>query len=55
MAYARRTRQAEYFSTVHDNVVAKLADVYASTVSTLVAAYHGIGRAPSPQRPEERQ
>lgn len=27
--------QAEYFSTVHDNVVAKLADVYASTVSTL--------------------
>lgn len=27
--------QAEYFSTIHDNVVANLADIYASTVSTL--------------------
>lgn len=27
--------QAEYFSTIHENVVAKLADIYTSTVSTL--------------------
>jgi len=47
--------QAEYFDTTHDCVLANLASIYTSTVSTLSPTDHGHGRAAAPQSSRQRQ
>lgn len=43
--------QAEYFSITHDNVIAKLADIYSNTISTLLPRIRVSGEPHHLQNP----